>query len=76
MNNLDQKIKEFSDYILQIPEFARFQKAAANMENNNDALSVIQNVQERIQTINALQQEWLAGFQRTTRGIKLSTGPK
>lgn len=59
MNNLDQKIKEFSEYILQTSEFARFQKAAERLENNKNALLIIQDVQERIQTINALQQNGL-----------------
>ena len=56
MNNLDQKIKEFSDYILKTPEFARFQKAAEKLENNKDALSLLKNVQERIATINTFNQ--------------------
>lgn len=59
MNNLDQKIKEFSDYIVQTPEFARFQKAAERLENDKEALSVLQNVQERIQTAGTLQQNGL-----------------
>jgi len=59
MNNLDQKIKEFGDYILQTPEFLRFQKAAERLENDKDALTTIQNVQERIQTIVTLQQNGL-----------------
>ena len=56
MNNLDKKIKEFSDYILQTPEFVRFQKAAEKLENDKDALSLLQNVQERIATINTFNQ--------------------
>ena len=56
MENLDQKIKEFSDYILRTPEFARFQKAAEKLESDKDALSLLQNVQERIATINTFNQ--------------------
>lgn len=56
MNNLDQKIKEFSDYIIQTPEFVRYQKAAEKMENNKEALAALQNVQERAQTVNTFQQ--------------------
>ncbi len=59
MNNLDQKIKEFSDYIKQTPEFIRFQKAAEKLENDKSALNVFQDVQERIQTIAILQQNGL-----------------
>jgi cell fate (sporulation/competence/biofilm development) regulator YlbF (YheA/YmcA/DUF963 family) len=56
MSKFDQKIKEFSDYILQTPEFVRFQKAAEKMENDKEALAALQNVQERAQTINTFQQ--------------------
>lgn len=56
MNNLDQKIKEFGKFILQTPEFTRFQKAAERLENNKEALSIIQDVQERQQTIGMLEQ--------------------
>ena len=56
MSNLDQKIKEFSDYILQTPEFVRFQKAAEKLENDKNALSLLQNVQGRIATINTFNQ--------------------
>lgn len=59
MSNLDQKIKEFSDYIIQTPEFARFQKAAEKLENDKEALSVLQDVQERMQTAGTLQQNGL-----------------
>lgn len=59
MSNLDQKIKEFSEYILQTPEFSRFQKAAERLENDNDAQIIIRDVQDRIQTINTLQQNGL-----------------
>ena len=56
MSNLDQKIKEFGDYILQTPEFIRFQKAAEKLENDKDALSLLKNVQERVATINTFNQ--------------------
>lgn len=59
MSNLDQKIREFSEYILQTPEFIRFRKAAERLENSRDALSILQDVQERIQTIGTLQQNGL-----------------
>lgn len=59
MNDFDQKIKEFSEYVLRMPEFARFQKAAERLENDKDALLTIQDVQERIRTVDMLQQNGL-----------------
>ncbi len=59
MKNLDQKIKEFSEYLLQTPEFVRFQNAAERLENDRDALMALQNVQKRIQTIAIMQQNGL-----------------
>ena len=60
MENLDQKIKEFSDYILQTPEFARFQKAVEKLEKDKGALSAIKDVQGRVEAISALQEKGLA----------------
>lgn len=59
MNNLDQRIEEFSEYILQTPEFVRFQKAAERLENDKNALLIIQDAQGRIQTIATMQQNGL-----------------
>jgi cell fate (sporulation/competence/biofilm development) regulator YlbF (YheA/YmcA/DUF963 family) len=59
MNNLDQKIKEFSNYILQTPEFAGFQKAAEKLESDKEALSILQDTQQRQQTIATFQQNGL-----------------
>jgi len=59
MENLDQKIKEFGDYILQTPEFARFQKAAEKLENDKEASSAIQDIEDRVEKIYALQQDGL-----------------
>ena len=56
MSNIEQKIKEFSNYVLQTPEFVRFQKAAEKLENDKVALSLLKNVQERIATINTFNQ--------------------
>ena len=71
MSNLDHKIKEFSDYILQTPEFVRFQKATERLENDKDALLTIQDVQERIRTIDMMQQNGLpvSSEQREELGI-------
>lgn len=59
MNNLDQKIEEFSNYILKTPEFIRLQKAIENLESNEDASSILQNAQEQMQTVGVLQQNGL-----------------
>ncbi len=59
MNNLDQIIEYFGNSLLQIPEFTRFKKAAEKLENDKNALNIIQDVQERIQTIVTLQQNGL-----------------
>jgi len=59
MNNIEETIRYFSEAILQLPEFVRFQKAAKNLESNKEALSTLQDIQERIQTINTLQQNGL-----------------
>ncbi len=59
MNDLDQTTQYFANSILQLPEFARFQKAAEKLENDKDALRTLQDVQERIQAISTLQQSGL-----------------
>ena len=51
MENLDQKIKEFGDYILQTPEFIEFKKAAEKLEKDKDAMLAIQDVQDRAEAI-------------------------
>ena len=56
MENLDQKIKEFGDYILQTPEFIEFKKAAEKLEKDKDAMLAIQDVQDRAEAIYALEE--------------------
>ena len=59
MDNLDQTTTYIADYVLKLPEFVRFQKAAEKMEKSSDDLNILQDMQERLQTVATLQQSGL-----------------
>lgn len=60
MSDLDKKITAFGKEILEMPEFADFRQALKKLENTPAAIKILQNVQERVQTINTLRQNGLA----------------
>jgi cell fate (sporulation/competence/biofilm development) regulator YlbF (YheA/YmcA/DUF963 family) len=59
MNNLNQTTNDFADYILQTPEFTELQEATKQLNNNKEALAILQDLQEKKQTIFTLQQTGL-----------------
>lgn len=59
MNNLNQTINDFADYILQTPEFTELQEATKQLNNNKEALSILGDLREKKQTIFTLQQSGL-----------------
>ena len=59
MSDLDTTITAFGKDILAMPEFADFRKALNKLEDTPGAIAILQNVQERAQTINTLRQNGL-----------------
>lgn len=59
MNNLNQTINDFADYILQTPEFIELHEATKQLNNNKEALDILQSLQEKKQTVFTLQQTGL-----------------
>jgi len=72
MNNFDQAIKDFSKTVLQTPEFARFKDVAGKLEHDKEAFSILQDVQERIQTIGVMQQEGLPVSDEQQRELSMA----
>lgn len=59
MNDLNKTISDFTDYILQTPEFVELQEATKQLDGNKEALSILQDLQEKKQTVLTLQQTGL-----------------
>lgn len=59
MDNLNQTLKSFTDYILKTPEFVELQEATDKINNNQEALSILEDLQEKKQTVMTLQQTGL-----------------
>lgn len=59
MNNLNQTINDFADYILQTAEFVELQEATKQLNDNREALSILEDLQEKKQTAMTLQQTGL-----------------
>ena len=59
MNNLSQTISDFADYILQTPEFTELREATKELNKNKEALTMLQDLQDKKQTAFTLQQSGL-----------------
>ena len=70
MNNLNQTINDFADYILQTPEFVELQEATKQLNNNKEALSILEDLQEKKQTVFTLQQSELPVSEKQQRELQ------
>ena len=59
MNDLNQNINDFADYILQTSEFTELQEATKQLNNNKEALNILEDLQDKKQTAMTLQQTGL-----------------
>jgi cell fate (sporulation/competence/biofilm development) regulator YlbF (YheA/YmcA/DUF963 family) len=59
MTNLNQTVSDFADYILQTPEFTELYEATKQLNNNKEALDILESLQEKKQTVFTLQQTGL-----------------
>jgi len=59
MNNLNQTINDFTDYILKTPEFVELHEVTNKINSNQEAISILEDLQEKKQTAMTLQQTGL-----------------
>ena len=70
MNNLNQTINDFAEYILQTPEFIELREATKQLNNNKEALSILEDLQEKKQTMFTLQRTGLPVSDKQQRELQ------
>lgn len=59
MNDLNQNINDFADYILQTSEFTELQEATKQLDASKEAMKLLDDLQEKKQTVFTMQQSGL-----------------